>query len=128
MFGSIEVIIENLDCNDGTVLSQLFYSGYNSSADFPTLSEKAYRKNSSIIRNKQVRLVYESVPYGSYAVTVHHDINNNGKMDRNILGMPTEPFGLSNNPRLMFSLPSFDDCKFELDSKLTSIHIVMKKL
>ena len=35
---------------------------------------------------------------GSYAVTVHHDEDGNGRLKRNLIGMPSEGVGASNNP------------------------------
>ena len=37
-----------------------------------------------------------SVPDGEYLVMLVHDINKNGKLDTNFIGMPKEPVGLSN--------------------------------
>jgi uncharacterized protein (DUF2141 family) len=34
---------------------------------------------------------------GDYAVLVHHDDNDNDKMDTNFIGIPKEPIGLSNS-------------------------------
>ncbi|MBI2367370.1 MAG: DUF2141 domain-containing protein [Deltaproteobacteria bacterium] len=41
------------------------------------------------------------VSYGDYGVAVFHDENSNGKMDKNLLGMPLEPYGFSNNLRII---------------------------
>ena len=127
-FGTVEVRIDNLESDDGKVLSQLYYDKYNQKSDFPTKSDEAYRKTSSVIKNHQVVLKYENVPYGYYAISVHHDINNNEKMDKTILGMPDEPFGLSNNPRILFSCPDFDEAKFELNQKNLVILIKMIRI
>ena len=37
------------------------------------------------------------VPPGAYAVAAFHDENGNGKLDRNLLGLPTEPYAFSND-------------------------------
>ena len=39
---------------------------------------------------------------GKYAVVVYHDENDNHKFDRNWVGLPTEGFGVSNNPTLFW--------------------------
>jgi uncharacterized protein (DUF2141 family) len=50
---------------------------------------------------------------GRYAVTVVQDVNSNGKMDTNFLGIPTEPVGLSRNPPApSFGPPKFEDAAF----------------
>jgi len=38
----------------------------------------------------------EDVPPGEYALLVYYDENNNGKIDKNFIGIPKEPLGFSN--------------------------------
>jgi uncharacterized protein (DUF2141 family) len=57
---------------------------------------------------------FSGVQAGFYAIAVMHDENENGKMDRNFLGKPTEAFGASNNVRHAFSAPTFDEAKIEV--------------
>jgi uncharacterized protein (DUF2141 family) len=49
---------------------------------------------------------------GEWAVAVSQDLNNNDKLDKNFLGIPTEPFAFSNNVKPKLSAPSFQQCKF----------------
>lgn len=41
-----------------------------------------------------------------------HDENDNGKMDRNLLGIPKEGFGVSGYDELKFEIPKFDRAAF----------------
>ncbi len=50
---------------------------------------------------------------GTYAVAISHDENDNGKLDSNIVGMPIEGYGFSNNPRVMRK-PTFEEARFEV--------------
>ncbi len=50
---------------------------------------------------------------GTYAVAITHDENGNGKLDSNIVGMPTEGYGFSNNPQVMRK-PTFEEARFEV--------------
>lgn len=47
-----------------------------------------------------------------YAIAVYHDINNNQRLDKNILGMPIEKYGFSNDARGTFGPPSFESTYF----------------
>ena len=48
------------------------------------------------------------IPPGTYAVKVHIDENENGKLDTNFLGIPKEQYGISNNGRFLnFKTASF---------------------
>ncbi|RYY20703.1 MAG: DUF2141 domain-containing protein [Cytophagaceae bacterium] len=49
---------------------------------------------------------------GEWAVAISQDLNNNNKLDKNFLGIPTEPFAFSNNVKPRLSAPSFQECKF----------------
>lgn len=62
---------------------------------------------------------------GTYAVAVYHDLNANHKLDRGMFG-PTEAYGFSNNPRILFSPPSFDAVKFEAKAGDTTIHVRLR--
>jgi len=49
---------------------------------------------------------------GEWAVAVSQDLNNNDKLDKNFLGIPTEPFAFSNNVKPRLAAPRFEECKF----------------
>lgn len=57
-----------------------------------------------------------SLPHGTYAISVYQDANNNGKIDRNLIGIPTELGGFSNNPRIVMGPPSFKSCAFRFSA------------
>ena len=49
---------------------------------------------------------------GEWAVALSQDLNNNDKLDKNFLGIPTEPFAFSNNVKPRLAAPRFEECKF----------------
>lgn len=55
-----------------------------------------------------------SVPSGTYAIRLFLDVNNNQKLDKNLFGKPTEPFGFSNNPMIRFKMPTLDKISFSV--------------
>ena len=69
-------------------------------------------------------LVLRDVPPGRYGVTVMHDKNANGKLDSNIVGIPTEPYGASRDARGRMGPPAFEDATVDVqgDTALT-IHL-----
>lgn len=66
------------------------------------------------------------IPFGEYAIAIYQDLNGNGKLDTNIFGAPTEPYGFSNNVRPKFSAPSFDDCSFTYNENANLLIIKIK--
>ncbi|KAA9339908.1 DUF2141 domain-containing protein [Hymenobacter busanensis] len=63
---------------------------------------------------------------GEWAVAITQDVNNNDKLDKNMVGIPTEPYGFSNNFRPRLAAPDFDDCKFTVEGpgKVVTINLV----
>jgi uncharacterized protein (DUF2141 family) len=55
---------------------------------------------------------FADIADGRYAVSVAHDFNGNGKVDTNFVGIPTEPWGVSNNARPTLRPPKFDEGAF----------------
>ncbi|MBL0309932.1 MAG: DUF2141 domain-containing protein [Bacteroidetes bacterium] len=65
----------------------------------------------------------DGIPYGEFGIAIYQDINSNGVVDRNVLGLPTEPYAFSNNFKPLVKKPSFDNCKFNYTARANSIHI-----
>lgn len=77
------------------------------------------------IADKQGTWTIEDLPYGTYAVLVHHDINANGKMERHWYGKPIEPTGASNNSPARMGPPRFKDAKFQLESATMTLTVMV---
>jgi uncharacterized protein (DUF2141 family) len=59
---------------------------------------------------------------GKYAFKYFHDENNNNKkMDTNVIGIPKEGYGFSNNAKGRFGPPDFKDTIFEIKNDTTII-------
>jgi uncharacterized protein (DUF2141 family) len=52
------------------------------------------------------------LPFGTYALAIYQDVNSNGKIDKNMIGIPTEPYAFSNNYKPTVKAPGFKNCKF----------------
>jgi len=50
---------------------------------------------------------FKDLPPGQYAAVVFQDFNGNGKLDKNFLGIPKEPYGFSNDARGSAGPPKF---------------------
>ena len=57
------------------------------------------------------------LPPGEYAFSIFYDVNNNGELDTNFIGIPKEPVAISNNARPRFGPPSYEDAVFTLGSE-----------
>lgn len=60
----------------------------------------------------QASCAFANLAPGTYAVAVVHDENGNGRLDKNLIGVPTEGYGVSNNRTYAMSSPTWDESKF----------------
>ncbi|WP_164274764.1 DUF2141 domain-containing protein [Stenotrophomonas sp. B1-1] len=72
-----------------------------------------------------LQFTFKDLPAGSYAVLLTHDENDNGKLDTNLVGMPVEGYGFSNNPNVMRK-PTFDEARFTVPATGTAIDITLR--
>lgn len=61
----------------------------------------------------------ENVPPGTWAVLAYQDENGNGKLDRNLLGIPSENYGFSRDAAGKFGPPGFDAAAIEVGEGTT---------
>ena len=64
------------------------------------------------IEGAQTACTFSNLAPGTYAVAVVHDENGNGRLDKNLVGVPTEGYGVSNNRTYAMSSPKWDESKF----------------
>jgi uncharacterized protein (DUF2141 family) len=110
--GTLTIRIVNARNAKGKIRVALFQS----SEGFPVDSSKAVRTQDAGIdpNTLTAQIVLTGFPQGTYAVSVFHDENMNGKLDKNLVGIPKEGYGASNNPERKMRPPSFEEAKFSL--------------
>jgi 4,4'-diapolycopenoate synthase len=105
---------------------ELAYLVFASPSGFPGDRDKALRHGFLYIpSNAQHLRIDTDLPPGIYAVTVYEDLNSNHKLDHNLIGIPREPVGVSNNPPARFGPPRFDECSFHLGDTAQTITITV---
>jgi uncharacterized protein (DUF2141 family) len=68
---------------------------------------------------------FAGVARGTYAISLVHDENSNGKLDTSVM-IPREGFGFSRNPTITFGPPKFKSAAFTLDNADASQSVKMK--
>ncbi len=63
---------------------------------------------------------------GVFAIAVYHDKNANDGFDKGPLGLPAEPWGISNNPKVRFSPPPVEKALFEVSHGGAEVEIKLK--
>ncbi|MBJ6110646.1 DUF2141 domain-containing protein [Hymenobacter sp. BT523] len=98
---------------------------YNTREGFLKSGKWAFSKTVKPAGKSEFTLPVE-LPQGEWAVAITQDLNNNDKIDKNFLGIPTEPYAFSNNVRPTVAAPGFDECKFMVDGPGKVVSIVLK--
>jgi uncharacterized protein (DUF2141 family) len=73
----------------------------------------------------KVTVRFTDLPPGTYAVQVMHDENDNGRLDTNLLGIPSEGFGFSGNSTAM-RRAHFDEARFTVGSEDLTVLIHLR--
>jgi uncharacterized protein (DUF2141 family) len=118
---SFELTIEGISEDKGEIRIAVF----NSEASY---NEKEDPIHAIVLPVNGGTLIWdeEKLPYGDYAIAVYHDRNTNGELDSNILGIPKEAYGFSNNARGRFGPASWKDVHFTISSRTYSMSIQVK--
>lgn len=64
------------------------------------------------VSGNKAEVIFKDIPDGDYAIMLFHDRNNNGKMDTNFLGIPSEGYGASRNKLPFAAAPKYEANKF----------------
>ena len=118
---TLVIKVEGLKKNKG----ELFIGLYNNEQTFKD-TNNVFVKQIIPVDSIVMETVMENLPDGEYALTLFHDENSNGKLDKNFLGAPKERYGFSNHPRIVFKAPKLDKCQFSVTGE-TEVVIKMKK-
>ena len=118
---AVTVTVSSLVSTTSTV--KLYF--YNTRAGFLKHGQWAFVKAVKPQGKNEFSLPVE-LPKGEWAVAITQDLNNNDKIDKNFIGIPTEPYAFSNNVHPTVAAPGFDECKFMVDGPGKVVSIVLK--
>jgi uncharacterized protein (DUF2141 family) len=92
----------------GKVVCALFVS----EAGFPMDATAAAQLVEARFDDKGARCTFMGVKPGPVAISVSHDENANGVVDKNFLGIPLEGWASSKNVKPAFRAPTFAESQF----------------
>jgi uncharacterized protein (DUF2141 family) len=120
--GRVVVDLVGLESARGQILITLF----RSSQGFPDRGQEAFANQVLQARTGTVQTVFEPVPPGPFAVSVHHDEDADYAMDTGMFGVPEEGYGFSRDARAPFGPPDFTAARVVLaegEQKRLVIHL-----
>lgn len=120
--GSNGVIIRIMGINP--VEGQVRVALYNAAEKW--LKESFYNAVLEV-KSHEVEWRINNIPEGEYAVAAFHDQNGNGEADRNLVGIPKEAYGFSNNVKVVFRAPKWDEAKFRVANSAKKIEFELER-
>jgi uncharacterized protein (DUF2141 family) len=100
-------------------------SVYNRAETFLEASGRIARHKASVTSNP-MQVTFVGLDPGTYAISVVHDENNDGKLNRNVLGIPLEGYGFSNDAPVILGPPSFAQAAVPVGQENTTITVTMR--
>ncbi|WP_425638171.1 DUF2141 domain-containing protein [Algoriphagus yeomjeoni] len=115
-YGKIELVISETSSDQGVIQLLIF----DQEKGWPESLDDAWKIVSLSIVNGSSKKTFTEVPAGKYAIIVFHDHDENGQIRKNKIGYPVDNFGFSNNPSLLFGVPSFEKCSQKVTAGKTT--------
>jgi len=116
----LTVTIAGVRNSNGSVAAAVF----NNETNFPKAPPfAAFRIKAS---SGPISFTAHNLPPGKYAMTSYHDENDNGKLDADPIGLPTEGYGVSNDAREPLGPPQFSKASFDIGDQGKTITINIK--
>jgi uncharacterized protein (DUF2141 family) len=116
---TLEIKMEGLIPEKGSIRIGL----YNSAAAFADEANPNHAQVVSVGKNATQIIKFEGLPEGKYLVAAYQDVNGNKKIDKNILGIPTEAYAFSNNVFPKWKSPTFDEAAIKLEKPVEAIKL-----
>lgn len=111
MAGQLTVTVDGIETGDGEIGCAL-YAGPDGFPMDPAVAVQQWHA----ARVGGVDCRFDGLESGDYAVAVSQDFNGNRKTDTNFFGIPTEPWGVSNNVRPTLRAPTFEEARVRITS------------
>lgn len=121
--GSLKLTVENIQKQKGNIMIAVFEGADNFLKD----GKAVVSKKGLVEKIGAFDVVFPNLPFGEYSIAVYHDVNGNEKLDTNLFGVPTEPYGFSNNARSKWGAPKYHIARFQLNESEKKMVIQVKK-
>ncbi|MGE0587856.1 MAG: DUF2141 domain-containing protein [Cyclobacteriaceae bacterium] len=102
---------------------QIHVALYDSEANF--LKKHTFSQSISADANSK-DVLFTGLSEGEYAISVIHDENENGELDKNFLGVPREGFGFLNGVMGRFGPPQYDEVKIRWTGESQKVIVPLK--
>ena len=117
----LQIKLQGVGSNKGKVYVGLF----TRPSGFPKMNKSD--KGLIVPANKPgVTVRFKDLRPGNYAIAAFHDSNRDGDLNTNLVGIPVEAYGFSNNARSLLGPPKFSEAALRIGEKDATIVIMLK--
>jgi len=117
--GDLVIAVDGVKTSEG----QLMVALYDSADGFLKRSVKV---GAAPAASGSTTVVIKDVPAGSYGFALFHDANGNGRMDKNMMGIPVEAYAFSNNALGNMGPPSFAQASFAVPAAGAAVTVSLR--
>ena len=112
--GTLVVTVTQLDAKGGGIVKVGMYDADG----FPDVGKEVHGIDLQV-EGDSASYVFTNIPVGTYAIAVFQDKNGDGKLNKNLFGIPKEPYGFSANKYGKFGPPAFEDVAFDVEEDVS---------
>ncbi|MFM7056767.1 MAG: DUF2141 domain-containing protein [Planctomycetota bacterium] len=117
----VVVRVSGLGSKSAAVMVAVFL-GADGFPDVKAAASRAEKTGDSDLLEVELKLPLS----GMAAVAVFQDLDGNGVLTKNVIGLPMEPYGFSRNARAAFGPPGFDSAAFDLATLTEPLQIPVR--
>lgn len=107
---TLELTVTNISDKGGNLMVAL--SNSKTSYD----SHKPVQAKRVAVTGKEMTLTFAGLAPGEYAIRMFQDVNENNELGRNLFGIPSEPWGFSNNPQGLRGPANWEQARFSFSA------------
>jgi uncharacterized protein (DUF2141 family) len=116
--GTLVIVMDGFDTDAGTARVRL-----DASAAAYDRDEAGPHAAALPITGGTAVWTVDALPWGRYAARAFHDEDGDGSLDTNLFGVPSEPFGFSNDASARFGRPDFDAAAFRFAASRDTVRL-----
>lgn len=118
----LTVNVTNLESRTGTVVIGVYGKNNKFLDEKDEIKEYRFKP-----KNGKLSVKISDLEFGEFGMAIYQDVDGDGKITKNLIGVPKEPYAFSNNYKPTVKAPSFDDCKFQYSAKANTVNMKLIK-
>ncbi|PHS24791.1 MAG: hypothetical protein COA85_07840 [Robiginitomaculum sp.] len=119
---SLQVDVQDIHQSKGTLMIAVF------DTETGFTNNEAMQGQRIEVEGNKMAVRFDDLPSGTYAIKMFQDVNGNGQLDMHEGGIPTEPFGFSNDAPAIYGPANWSDARFDVHGGQNRQTVHLKQL